>query len=195
MIKTRHHRKKLILFLIITFTLLLPLNVRSEGTANEIIIKASSALVKLKLMVGDEKGNLKLNDNLKRCEFVTLVNRMMMYDINEGTKNDNIPFTDVNKNHWAYSNINTAISYGLINGYTDNTFRPDNNVTFVEAQAVLLRALGYKDEIGKNWPDDVIKKSSKLRLDNNLKIDINKPLTRGEAAVLVYNALTIDFKK
>lgn len=37
-------------------------------------------------------------------------------------------FKDVNKKHWAYNNVNYMVSYGIVNGYEDDTFRPDNNV-------------------------------------------------------------------
>ncbi|NMB95751.1 MAG: S-layer homology domain-containing protein [Clostridiaceae bacterium] len=195
MVKIKKLGKKILMLVIMAAFLNLPLNVSSEKISEEIINKASSALVNLKLMIGDEKGNLKLNDNLTRCEFVTLVNRMMAYNTDNHYNDEYIPFTDVKEKHWAYSNIVTAVSYGLINGYTDNTFRPDNNVTFVEAQAVLLRALGYQNQITKSWPDGVIEKSTEINLNKNLDLDRNKQITRGEASVLIYNALTIDFFK
>lgn len=187
--------KKLIIIALALIITCLPLHAWSEHVPADMIDKSSRALVSLKLMIGDENGNLKLNDNLTRCEFVTLVNRMMGYDKEDYFKNADMPFSDVQENHWAYNNIKAAVSNGLINGYTDNTFRPDNKVTFVEAQAVILRALGYQSQITKAWPEGIIEKSLELNLGQYLSIDKDKQLTRGEASILIYNALTIDFYK
>lgn len=157
---------------------------------------ASKALVTLKLMVGDNQGNLNLESNVTRCEFITLVNRMMTYD---GDEYDNlaldIPFKDISPKHWGYNNIKTALKYSLINGYTDNTIRPDNCVSFTEASAVIIRALGYEDKINKKWPEGIIDKAEDLGLGKNLVIPEDKLLTRGEASVLIYNALTVNFTK
>ena len=41
-------------------------------------------------------------------------------------------FTDLASNHWAYDNINTLVSEGTINGYSDGTFKPSKSVTRAE---------------------------------------------------------------
>lgn len=41
-------------------------------------------------------------------------------------------YEDVPVNHWAHQDIATAKYYGLINGYPDNTFRPDMPITRAE---------------------------------------------------------------
>lgn len=155
---------------------------------------ASDALIKLKLMVGDENGNLNLQTKVTRCEFITLVNRMMAYDNDEKNNSSiSVPFKDINQKHWAYGNIITALKHSLIKGYTDNTVRPNNNVSFIEAKTVIIRAFGYEDNINKKWPEGIIEKSKELDLNKNLEIQEDKLLTRGEASVLIYNALTVNF--
>ncbi|HHY24533.1 MAG TPA: S-layer homology domain-containing protein [Clostridiaceae bacterium] len=188
-------KKKLLVksIIIIAFTLLIfsmqvQANVPTNANFEEI---ASKALVNLKLMMGDEQGNLNLENNVTRCEFVTLVNRMMTYDVDDSSLS--VPFKDISPKHWAYNNIKTALKHSLINGYTDNTVRPDNYVSFVEANAVIIRALGYDSNINKKWPEGIIDKSKELGLDKNMKVPEDKLITRGEASVLIYNALTVNF--
>ena len=41
-------------------------------------------------------------------------------------------FNDLNKEHWAYSLIQQLVGEGIINGYSDETFRPENTVTRAE---------------------------------------------------------------
>jgi len=46
---------------------------------------------------------------------------------------------------WARSSVGAAVAKGIVVGYPDNTFRPDNRVTRAEAAAMILRLL---DAIG-----------------------------------------------
>jgi len=38
----------------------------------------------------------------------------------------------------------------LVSGYPDNTIAPDNDVTYAEALAVVIRALGYEKTLKVN---------------------------------------------
>lgn len=49
-------------------------------------------------------------------------------------------FTDI-ENHWAKIHIEKLESYGIVNGYEDGTFRPDENITRGEAAAMVSNAL------------------------------------------------------
>jgi len=156
--------------------------------------KTSGALVKLELMRGDAKGNLKLNDRVTRCEYVTLILRMMGYENTTDTADVEMKFKDVTKKHWAYNNMKAALKHKLIAGY-DNKLRPDDYVTLAEAEMVLIRALGYESTLTGKWPDNVTSKSAELGLNKNLDLPSDREITRGEASVLIYNSLTVKFKK
>ncbi|HHW47085.1 MAG TPA: S-layer homology domain-containing protein [Clostridiaceae bacterium] len=158
-----------------------------------VIEKSANSLVKLGIMHGDENGNLNLGNDITRCEFVALVVRMMGYEETTDVSNMEMPFKDVLQKHWAYKTIKVAFKRGIINGYEDNTFRPNEKVNFAEAQSILLRVLNYGNTLSGKWPDNVMNKSSELGLSKNLNFQANKKLTRGEASVLIYNSLTIDF--
>ncbi|HOJ11732.1 MAG TPA: S-layer homology domain-containing protein [Clostridiales bacterium] len=183
--------KKALFTKIIFITLIAIFFTLSTYASGDIINESSDALVNLEILLGDGKGNLNLNNNVTRCEFVTLVNRMMGYDEDELPKNLTIPFKDIDQKHWAYKNVKIALNYGLIKGYLDNTLKPDNYVSRVEAEAILVRALGYENKVVEKWPKGIIDKSSELGINKNLDINQDKLLTRGEACVLIYNALSV----
>lgn len=50
-----------------------------------------------------------------------------------------LKFTDVPETHWAYEAINKFAELGIIEGYEDGTFHPDEPLTRAEAVALLNR--------------------------------------------------------
>ena len=48
-------------------------------------------------------------------------------------------FTDVSSKTWCYSGVKTAYNKGIMLGYTDKTFRPNNNVSWAEAITIAAR--------------------------------------------------------
>ena len=49
-------------------------------------------------------------------------------------------------NHWAKQSIDKAVNKGVLKGYEDGTFRPDEPITRAEACAVVAKADGYNGE-------------------------------------------------
>lgn len=185
---------KFFVILAVIFSILSNIGV-THADSSEITIMEENAntLVNLGIMKGYEDGSLRLNNKIKRSEFITLVVKMMAYDKDTNLANTKITFKDLAKNHWAYTNIGLALKYELIAGYPDNTIAPDKDVTYAEALAVVIRALGYEKSLEGKWPNNVVNKGAELKLNKNLSIDPNQALTRGEMSVIIYNALTVNF--
>ncbi|MBR1807245.1 MAG: S-layer homology domain-containing protein [Selenomonadaceae bacterium] len=51
------------------------------------------------------------------------------------------PFSDVPQGHWAYDSIAKLASQGIIEGYGDNTFRGDRNITRYEMAQMIAKAM------------------------------------------------------
>lgn len=64
---------------------------------------------------------------------------------------------DASEVGWAKTAINYLTSNGYINGYEDNTFRPNNNVTREEFTAMLVRALKFEEKDSDTEFSDVNK--------------------------------------
>jgi len=54
-------------------------------------------------------------------------------------------FSDIT-NHWAKSEIESWIEKGFIQGYSDGTFKPDNNISRAEFMTLINNAFGYTQE-------------------------------------------------
>ena len=48
-------------------------------------------------------------------------------------------FADVSANAWYYDNVKTAYELGLVNGSSDTTYAPDDNITVAEVQTIVAR--------------------------------------------------------
>lgn len=64
-------------------------------------------------------------------------------------------FRDMTKSHWADHYVAELSQKGIINGYDDNTFRPNNNVTREEFVKMIITATGLYDENAECEFDDV----------------------------------------
>lgn len=53
-------------------------------------------------------------------------------------------YPDVTEAHWAFSQIQTLTEQGVIVGYPDGTFQPDENVTRAEFASMAIKALGQE---------------------------------------------------
>lgn len=152
-------------------------------------------LSELKIMTGDPDGNLRLSDYVTRAEFAKVAVNSSSAKNSVATSLKVSPFSDVTYKHWAAPYVKVAVESGICEGYTDSTFKPDNNVTFEEAVTMMLRILGYTDsDFGISWPYGQIGMANNLEMTNNVNANVGEALTRGQVATLVYNTLNTKTK-
>lgn len=92
---------------------------------------------------------------ITRAELAVLLSRLMK----GSTSSKELPFTD-SIPAWAKDGIKKAYEAGIIKGYPDGTFGPNNNVTKAEALAMIKRW----SEIGKVSEELVLTKEDERRL-------------------------------
>lgn len=79
--------------------------------------------------------------SLDIAEFCGIPNKVGIYEYKE---EDNMKFTDVADTHWAAKAIDELSEKGIINGYDDGTFRPDEPISRAEVAVMISRALEVK---------------------------------------------------
>lgn len=99
------------------------------------------------IITGYEDGTFHPNSPVSREEFVAMLVRN--WDVLTFA---DIPFTDVKPNVWSSDYIYTAFANGYINGYEDNTFKPEASITRAEAVKILNGILGRDDFSGTENP-------------------------------------------
>lgn len=144
-------------------------------------------------MTGDTKGNLNLDKPLKRSEIskmiIMLLGKKPLADFYANQKKSS--FKDVKTNYWGLGYIEAAKAIGLISGYTDGTFKPEQYLKVEELTAIVVRALGVKEsELKGKWPLNYIQKAYSMNIFYGIEseIDIGKLVTRGQTAAILYNA-------
>ena len=157
--------------------------------------EAVENLVSLKIVNGFEDNTFKPKNNVTRAQLSKmLVISMGMEDEVASASKKFLNFKDVLSSYWGYGYIKVASDKKLVNGYTDGKFKPDGTVTYAEATAMVVRALGYEDVIKKSsltWPNNYMSYANdKLKLFNGIgTFKANDPATRGDIALLLWNAL------
>lgn len=145
----------------------------------------------LGLFQGYENNEMAPDKNITRAEFATVAIRLMGVD-NANLVNKSV-FSDVSEGHWACGSIFYAKALGLIEGFSDNTFRPDDNITRKDALKVLVCALGYRylAEQSGGYPTGYIYEAARLGISKNTQPDVDSHATRGDIAIYVDNALEV----
>lgn len=154
-----------------------------------------NTLAALDIMTGDSAGNLNLTANVTRAEFTKLV--IAASTAKEGAAQKTFsPYSDVTNSHWAAGYIKTARDLGLINGYLDGTFRPDNSVTLAEAVTIALKNLGYTDaDFTAGYPEAQLSLYYQLNLNKGISAAADTVLSRRQCAYLIYNMLNAKTKE
>jgi hypothetical protein len=107
-------------------------------------------------------------------------------------------FKDVAESHWAYEYIMEASEMGIVEGYPDNTFRPNGNITRAEGIAMIARfaklkeipvaEIPFPDVPGRHWAIKYIyaaKSAQMLEYLAGKDFEPNKKLTRAEVAEIL----------
>ena len=149
--------------------------------------ESTMALYRLNIIVGFEDQTFRPAQDISRAEFVTILVRMMgLQHRGSGAAN---PFWDVANDYWAIRYIRISAEQNFVAGFPDNSFRPGGTITYAEAVAVLVRILGYGGQVTGNWPWNYLNKANAISLTPNLRLYANTRLTRGDAFVLIADAL------
>lgn len=164
-------------------------DVRGHWAESYIYKAASYGIIK-----GDSEGTFRPDDSVTRAEFTSMVNKTLG---NSGYASTT--FTDVPSWQWYYNDVSKGVAAAFINGYSDNTFRPNDPIQRQEAAVILHRVVPaaeyasitnkFKDKAGiASWASDSVGRIySKGYMQGNQEGYFNPTasLTRAEAAKIL----------
>ena len=128
----------------------------SDVSADKWYNNAVSTLCHMGVLGGYSDGTFRPNAPITRAEFAKIAvsfsqaNGSAVYSY----------FTDVKTTDWFAPYVTAAKDSGLIEGYSDGSFKPENRITRAEACAIVNRVLGRKPSKNHmkisgriDWPD------------------------------------------
>jgi len=156
--------------------------------------EAVSVLSSLDMLKGYEDGTFKPEGDITRAEFAMVVCRLLGYAATAEVSASYAPFNDVPANHWASGAIALAAQQGIVNGYGNGNFGPEDNVTYEQAIKMVVAALGYTivAESNGGYPGgfQIVAAQAGI-LDGITDGKAGVPASRGVVAQLAYNALEV----
>ncbi|MBD2202120.1 S-layer homology domain-containing protein [Calothrix sp. FACHB-1219] len=158
-------------------------------------------LVSMGLSSGFADGSYQPDKPMTRAQYASLVATAF----NPTAKRPAIEFTDIAKDFWAAKAIQTAAMGGFVGGFSDRTFRPDQNVQRLQVIVSLVNGLGlpaadidnllaYSDrntipEYARQAVATATQQQIVVNYPNSQQLVPVREATRAEVAAMVYQAL------
>jgi hypothetical protein len=138
---------------------------------------------------GYPDGSFKPDDQINRAEFVKIIieAEFTAEEIESCDLSLLDRYTDLNQEEWYASFICLATDEGIIEGYPDGTFKPEQMVNFVVAAKVIGEAFGYDDYPEDDfWFRDYVDSLSSSKAIPLSITDLKKIITRGEIIEIIW---------
>lgn len=141
------------------------------------------------IVEGYSDGTFKPLNSINRAEFLKIVleSRQAVSETSESQAYEGSNcFTDV-QNQWFAKYVCSAKQAGIVSGYPDGTFKPEQQVNFVEASKIL--ALAYEQPVELNSPDWYEPYARALESSQAIPTTVStldSPLKRGEMSEMIW---------
>lgn len=167
-----------------------PLADFSQVTHQEAVL----LMTDLGVIQGKTDGTYAPKENVDRATMAKLLYGILMGETDPASfASVDTGLTDIAGN-WAENYIKYCYSVGIISGKGNSTFDPDGVVNVASAAKMLLVTLGY-DAVDRGyasdplWADNITRDADALGLLEGISQYSFEPLTRDNAAQMIYNAL------
>jgi hypothetical protein len=154
---------------------------------------------------GYEDGSFLPDRTVTRAEFASMLVRLFPFPV-EAPQDSGVSLADI-RNHWAKQAIERLAQLGIISGYPDGTFKPDEPITREQMVFVIMKLLNASElpetktgefrDISQTAPfaREAVEAAVKAGMisgypDQTFRPDGN--VTRAETAVILINLLKLD---
>ena len=179
--------KRIISFLL---TVILLLGALPSFARDYTVTEKAAVLKEFQIMEGDPNGDLRLSDRVTRGEFAKMAVASSPYRDLVAAGIFVSPFYDVPYTDWSAPYVLVARESGIINGYPDASFRPNETVKLEEALNILLKLLGYTDaDFALSYPYGQYALADRLSMLSGISAPLGSPLSRMDCLLLFFNFL------
>ena len=157
--------------------------------------EAVNMLADLGVINGFTDGSYRPTETVTRAQMAKMIYAVCTGDDDaSGFVGTTTALTDLNQAPWAEGYIKYCYSLGIINGFTDNTFRPNEPVTVAQAAKMLLVALGYdsNEYVGASWSINTMRDAKAAKITKDVSASATLAASRDVSAQLIYNTMFAD---
>ena len=189
---------KKILALVLTLTMVLGTFTFVAAAPEDVVgtdcEDAVARLMALDIIAGFPDGTYKPDEPVTRAQFAKIIVSALGVGEAANYAAGATKFADVPADHWATGYINVAVDMGVIAGYPDGTFKPENQVTFAEAIKMIVAALGYTPKANAlgGYPGGYLAVAAEEKITDGVNVVGALAANRGAVAIMVDNALDVD---
>ncbi|MCL2046390.1 MAG: isopeptide-forming domain-containing fimbrial protein [Oscillospiraceae bacterium] len=153
-------------------------------------------------IIGYPDNTVQPERNITRAEVATVFFRLLEDDMREAYWAQDNPFFDVSSSNWHNNAVSTMGKLGIVNGYPDGSFRPNDTITRGELAAITARFArvmwmqpvmqrGFSDIAGHWAANDIAYAASISWLSGypDGTFRPNQPITRAEFMTIVNRML------
>lgn len=90
-------------------------------------------------VIGYTDGTIRPGNNISRAEVATIFFRLLTDEAREQYNKTTTSYSDIKDGAWCCRAVATLTNAGVINGYTDGTFRPNAPITRAELATIIAR--------------------------------------------------------
>ncbi len=179
-----------------------------DVSPDHVYFDAIEFLTREGVVQGYENRSFQPERNINRAEFTKILVAVLypqsyidscienLPEVEEGKEDPVIPqfdFPDVSLDSWAAPYICTAWTNGIVSGYPNGLFRPEEGVNFVESAKMIAIGFGLTGlelpNFGKDnilWYQPYVEFLAAQNAIPYSIIDLPQPINRGEMAELIY---------
>ncbi|ABW19173.1 S-layer homology domain-containing protein [Alkaliphilus oremlandii] len=151
-------------------------DIRGHWAKNEI-----NTYIKREVIYGYPDGTFKPDRHISRGEFVTMLSRL--YDWYPPQDSSNVTkFRDYAEFGYAEKAISYATYHNIVQGYADETFKPQNPITYREVEIIMSRIIGSNF----NWHYIAEKMMYEKKIYSESRNNMNHWITRAEFTFLLH---------
>ncbi len=150
------------------------------------------------IISGYNDNTVRPDASVTRAEFV----KMITVAAKQYASDAVCSFNDISSDDWYYSYVASAVNEGIVMGYADNTFKPNDLLTRQDAVLMLYRITGDMDDVQdvvftderdiSDYALDAVLTLSKAGMINGFENGEFRPhenITRAQVSQIIYNIM------
>lgn len=163
--------------------------------------RSINALAEEGIIQGFPIGTFLPEREINRVEALKII--LETFDVPAINQENTLTFTDIDQTAWYFPYIEKAIQNNIVQGYEDNTFRPNATLNRAEALKIIVQVIDTKKELNQNpleippaldiptdsWFAPYFQyglNQGLIYLDQNENLNPGTLVTRGELSDIIY---------